>query len=244
MNKTVALIAIFLSCMATSQAGPVLTLNEESLPPEFKATYDIQKGGMHIGEMQVSLRKIGDQLIYESVTNPTNLATLFLGTQMTDRAVLRRINKDYRISEFKREVQGSTKNRHEHYVFDWDSNKASVRYKDRSDTLDIPSYTFDNFSVQLLLMRRPDDKNTENRFSVISKGRLKEYVYKPVPGELLETKLGRLLTNKYIREKNNEKKTTYLGWYAESLHYIPVKLDKVENGKVDVSIQITAITWL
>ena len=34
-----------------------------------------------------------------------------------------------------------------------------------------------------------------------------------------------------MREKNNEKKTTYLAWYAESLNYIPVRLDKIENGE-------------
>ena len=35
------------------------------------------------------------------------------------------------------------------------------------------------------------------------------------------------------------RKTKYLGWYAEKLNYIPVKLDKFENGKLDISIQIT-----
>ena len=47
-----------------------------------------------------------------------------------------------------------------------------------------------------------------------------------------------------MRKKDNDKKTTYLGWYAEKLNYIPVKLDKFENGKLDVSIQITGVKWL
>ena len=47
-----------------------------------------------------------------------------------------------------------------------------------------------------------------------------------------------------MRRKDNDKKTTYYGWYAEKLNYIPVKLDKYENGKLDVSMQITDIKWL
>ena len=62
--------------------------------------------------------------------------------------------------------------------------------------------------------------------------------------ESIKTKLGNFSANKFVRKKDDEKKTTYLGWYAESLHYIPVKLDKIENGKIDISIQITEINWL
>ena len=72
---------------------------------------------------------------------------------------------------------------------------------------------------------------------------IKKYIYKLEGDETIETKLGNLKTNKYMREKNNEKKTTYLAWYAESLNYIPVRLDKIENGEIYLSIQITEINW-
>ncbi len=226
-------------------SNPISILNEDNLPPEFKATYDVHKGNIRVGKMMVSLRKVGDDLIYESNTNPAGIAAFFLGQQeIIDRAVLRLIGTSYRTIEFKHEMKNSDKNRNEYYVFDWDNYKANVQYKDRKNTLDITTHTFDNFSTQLLLMRKPDVKATENIYSVISKGRLKEYVYKFEKNEALETKLGKLNVNKYVRKKNDEKKTTYLGWYAESLNYIPVKLEKMENGKIDVSIQITNINWL
>ena len=81
-------------------------------------------------------------------------------------------------------------------------------------------------------------------YSVISKGRLKQYEYQQENSELVSTKLGDFDSNKYVRKKDNDKKTTYLGWYADKLNYLPVKLDKYENGKLDVSVQITAIKWL
>ena len=218
-------------------------LNKSNLPPEFNATYEVHKGSMRVGQMEVSLKKVGVELIYQSITKPVGVAALFLGDQIvTDRAVLKLIDDNYHAVEFIHEVKNSDKDRYEHYVFDWDNNKVTVKYKDRNDELDIPENTFDNYSAQLLLMRKPGDTSI-NIYSVISKGRLKEYKYELETTELVETKIGKLNANKYVRKKNNEKKTTYLGWYAEKLNYIPVKLDKFENGKLDISIQITEIKW-
>jgi len=220
-------------------------LNESNLPPEFEATYDIHKGSMRVGKMEVSLKKVGDELIYESITKPVGMAAFFLGDQVvTDRAVLKLIDNNYHTVEFIHEMKNSDKDRNEHYVFDWNNNKAKVKYKDKSGELDVPENTFDNYSAQLLLMRKPDTDTSTNIYSVISKGRLKKYKYQLETTELIETKAGKFNANKYVRKKDNDKKTTYLGWYAEKLNYIPVKLDKYENEKLDVSIQITGVKWL
>jgi len=220
-------------------------LNSNNLPPEFIATYDVHKGSIRVGKMDVSLRKEGEKLIYESVTKPVGMAALFLGDQtVSDRAVLKLINDNYQTVEFIHNMKNSDKNRNEHYVFDWENSKASIKYKDKTSELDIPSNTFDNYSAQLLLMRKPSNENVVNTYSVISKGRLKEYVYQLENTEMINTKVGRYNANKYVRKKDNDKKTTYLGWYAEKLNYIPVKLDKFENGKLDISIQISSVKWL
>ena len=239
----VLITVFFLSQPVWSSSTSIL--NETNLPPEFEASYDIHKGSMRVGKMEVSLKKIGNDLVYESKTKPVGMAAFFLGDQIiTDRAILRLIDDSYRTIEFKHEMQDKEKNRNEHYIFDWDSKKASVKYKDESKELDVPEHTFDNYSAQLLLMREPNKEFSTKIYSVISKGRLKEYKYQLETTEMIETKVGKFDANKYVRKKDNDKKTTYLGWYAEKLNYIPVKLDKFENGKLDVSIQITAVKWM
>lgn len=242
------IIFIFIvACIFTQSAwsNSASILNESNLPPEFEATYDVHKGSMRVGKMDISLKKVGDELIYKSITKPVGMAALFLGDQaVTDRAILKLIGNNYHTVEFIHEIKNSDKNRNEHYIFDWNNNKAAVKYKDKSNELDIPENTFDNYSAQLLLMRKPDKDTSTNIYSVISKGRLKEYIYQLESTELVETKAGKFDANKYVRKKDNDKKTTYLGWYAEKLNYIPVKLDKFENGKLDISIQITSVKWL
>jgi len=251
LSLAIALIislALTLSSLAwasTEQVDSNSILTDANLPPEFEASYDIHKSSMRVGQMQVSLKRIGDELVYESKTKPVGMAAFFLGDQIIkDRATLKQINNSYRTVEFKHEMKDKKKNRNEHYIFDWDKHQASVKYKDESKVLDIPVHTFDNYSAQLLLMRKPEIETSTNIYSVISKGRLKEYKYQLETKEIISTKLGDFNANKYVRKKDNDKKTTYLGWYAEKLNYIPVKLDKFENGKLDVSIQITDIKWL
>ena len=225
-------------------SNPASVLDESNLPPEFEATYDIHKGSIRVGKMNVSLKMIDNEIIYESITKPVGMAALFLGDQIvTDRAVLKMIDNKYLTTEFIHKIKNSDKNRNEHYIFDWINGKATIKYKDESSIIELPENTFDNYSAQLLLMRKPGEA-VSNTYSVISKGRLKEYKYELETTEVINSKIGKLNANKYVRKKDNDKNTTYLGWYAEEINYIPIKLDKFENGKLDVSIQITGVKWL
>ena len=227
-----------------SFANPASILKTENLPPDFVANYDVHKGSMRVGKMEVRLKKMDSELIYESTTKPVGMAAFFLGDQViTDRAVLKLFDDHYHPIEFKHEMKNSDKNRNEFYTFDWESNKASIEYRDTKNTIDIPEYTYDNYSVQLLLMRKPNEEHSNAVYSVISKGKLKEYEYQREENELITTKAGKFDTSKFVRRKDNDKKTTYYGWYAEKLNYIPVKLDKFENGKLDVSIRLTSVEW-
>ena len=245
MKKLILLFFILYLFVNPVWSNPVSQLNESNLPPEFEASYNVHKGNVRVGKMVVSLKKNGDELIYESITKPVGVAALFLGDQSSnDRAVLKLIDGNYRAMEFTHILKNSDKDRNEHYIFDWANQKASVTYKKENKVLDILENTFDNYSAQLLLMRKPDIENTSNTYSVISKGRLKEYTYNLEAAELIESKVGKFNAHKYVRKKDNDKKTTYFGWYAEKLNYLPLKLDKFENGKLDVSIQITEVKWL
>lgn len=244
MNKLIFIVAFYsLSSFCWSNQDSIL--NDSNLPPQFIAIYDVHKSNLHVGEMEVSFKILNDDLIYTSTTNPVGIAAFLLGDQQfSDFAKLKLINESYRIIEFKHEMKGSKKNRNEHYTFDWNSNEVNGLYRDREIHLDILPYTFDSFSSQLLLMRKPRNGITKYSFSVLSKGRLKVYDYELEINEELETQIGTLMAHKYVRKKQNEKNTTYIGWYAEDLNYIPIKLDKIENGKTDVSIRIKQINWI
>lgn len=227
--------------------GPVdaASLTTQELPPEFEAVYEVRKGDIAVGEMQLSLKKQDGKLVYESRTYPVGIAAFFLGQQVaTYRTILEKTEGRYRAVEFEYEVQGSDKDRNERYIFDWSNHTALSRYKGETRTLEITPHTLDRFSVQLLLMREPDAGINRYACSVVSRGHLKEYVYELEPHQPVQTRLGNLSAHKYVREKNDRKGTRYTEWYAESLHYIPVRSDKTRNGKTEISARITKVHWL
>ena len=242
MSRFSAGLAIFFLLVAPVNAA---TLNSKELPPEFVAIYEVRKGDIAVGEMQLSLRKQDGKLVYESRTYPVGIAAFFLGQQTaTYRTILEKTEDRYRAVEFEYEVEGADKDRSEQYVFDWGNHTALSRYKGETSTLAIPPHTLDRFSVQLLLMRKPNAGIVQYTCPVISRGRLKEYVYELKPHQSIQTRLGDLFAHKYVREKNDRKGTRYTEWYAESLHYIPVRSDKTRNGKTEISARITEVHWL
>ena len=244
MKNVFSALILLLGYVNYAIADPNLLLTADKLPPDFEAKYDVYKNNIRAGIMQVSFKNKGEHLIYQSNTKPVGLATIFAsGQEIIDYSELYLIDGSYKTTEFKHEVKNSKKNRNEHYQFDWKENKADVSYKDRNSIVDISPFTLDNYSSQLLLMREPNTESTEITFPVISKGRLKEYVFSHAQTEDLETALGTLAASKYVRTKDNDKNSTYFGWYAKSLHHIPIRLDKYENGKIDTSIRIIEVTW-
>lgn len=228
-------------------AGPAhaAALTTQELPPEFEAVYEVRKGDIAVGEMRLSLKRQDGRLVYESRTYPVGIAAFFLGPQVaTYRTILEKTEDRYRAVKFEYGVQGADKDRNEQYVFDWSNHTALSRYKGKTRTLAITPHTLDRFSVQLLLMRKPDAGTDRYARPVVSRGRLKEYVYELEPHQPIQTRLGRLFAHKYVREKNDGKGTRYTEWYAEALHYIPVRSDKTRNGKTEISARITKVHWL
>lgn len=245
MNKFQGVLATCLLLAAPPGSTWAATLATTKLPPEFEAVYEVRKGEITVGEMRLSLRKQDGKLIYESRTYPVGIAAFFLGSKVaTYRTILEKTEDRYRAVEFEYEIEGAEKDRNERYIFDWSTHTVHTRYKGETDTLAIAPDTLDRFSVQLLLMREPDAGIMRYTCPVVSRGRLKEYVYELEPHQPVQTRLGSFSAHKYVREKNDRKGTRYTEWYAGSLHYIPVRSDKTRNGKTEISARITSVRWL
>ena len=245
MNQRILALAACIWLGVPTGHSPAATLATEEVPPEFEAIYEVRKGNIIVGEMTLSLRKHEDTLVYESRTYPVGIAAFFLGSQVaTYRTVLEKTQGTYRTIQFRYEVQGNDKDRNEMYSFDWNTHRVYSRYKGRIATLEIAPHTFDRLSAQLLLMRKPQDGVHQYTCSVVTRGDVKEFVFQLESAQPIETRLGTFSAYKYVREKNDGKNTRYTEWYAESLNYIPVRSDKVSNGKTEISARITEVRWL
>ena len=60
LSISVIALSLTLALPAWSDSASILT--NENLPPEFEASYEIYKNSLRVGEMQVSLKKVGEEL--------------------------------------------------------------------------------------------------------------------------------------------------------------------------------------
>jgi len=95
----------------------------------------------------------------------------------------------------------------------------------------------DRLSSQLALMLALQqsgipDKKQHFTYSIADGGRLKQYSFKIIAEEKLETSLGVLKTIKLEHKRSNQNGLMFL-WCAEELAYLPVKILHQQSGLPD-----------
>ena len=196
--------------------------------------------------MQIALEKQqADKWIYTSATIPIGIAAVFLSDQpITDRTELRQTNNVIRPVLFEHIQKNEKKDRSQLVQFDWNKNIATAQYKGLTRELDLHENTFDNFSLQLLLMANVDTLPQEILLPVISKGKAKEYKFYTVGKETITTIYGEVETILVERRKDNEKKSTYRFWVDPSIHGLPLQFEKEEHGKSQYMAKIVTTSFL
>lgn len=223
-----------------------LTLSAENIPPAFTAQYEIRKGSLKVGEMNLVLEKTADNdWVYHSSTIPKGLAAIFLNNQaVTDRTHLQQTDQSIRPVSFEHIQKTKTKDRSQYVAFDWTNNKATTQYKGISKELDLPENTFDNFSLQLLLMANVNNLPEEMQLPVISKGKFKQYQFYKVGEQVINTVYGESQTILVERRKDNEKKSTYKFWVDPNHYGLPLQFEKIENNKREYIAKIVGTSFI
>lgn len=119
--------------------------------------------------------------------------------------------------------------RAEQQLFDWTSQQLQYSKKDQLKLVPLEPGALDIITHKLQL--RSDLSSGQDSFSyqVMSRGKLKQYNYRVMAREVLDTAIGPLNTVlvQRIREDNN--RTTRI-WLASDWDYLAVQLEQVENG--------------
>lgn len=115
-------------------------------------------------------------------------------------------------------------------AFDWDKGRAEVESEDRPWSMEIPAGTQDKLSV-LLALRADLARGGRGglSFQVADGGRLKEYGYREVGRDQAAGPAGSWPCLVLERSKNDAP-PDYRLWLAPELHFLPVRVERNENG--------------
>ena len=224
-------LLLFISTIAFS-------LTAYALPAAFNATYSVSKGGLTLGEMKTSLSYQGNNYRYFKSSKSTGLVSWLSGDKITENTQGIFKGNLLEPNSYLYHHKSKRKDRKDQLRF---INRQLVKgaYKGKAYEVKIPNGTIDRASLELALARDVAAKKKNLSYSVIERGKLKNYHLHRQGTEKIEVDDKEYQAIKLVvARKGSERKTTF--WLAKELDYMPVKINHIEKGD---SI-VTKLKWV
>ena len=217
------LLLLFIQATTAFSATSVDSISKAPISP-YSANYSAKFSGLDIEAVQ-RLEEIEPGIYRESLT-----AKNFLGKideqstfSLTDEQLLRPTEYSYIRSVF-----GRTKT--EVQRFDWQSKTLHYQKNDSHKETVLEAGQLDMITHRLQLRRDLNAGQRAFSYPVISRGKLKQYDYRVVANEVLETAIGPLATVKVERIVDADSKGQFTAWLASDWDHLIVKLEQKKNG--------------
>lgn len=118
------------------------------------------------------------------------------------------------------------------YQVNWQGPKSATHhYKKDKTSLKSDNRLYSLLSYQTEIRRRLLAGNTDLQLNLVSKNRVRDYLFEVAGQETINTKAGKLDTIKIVRDrKGKDKKTTI--WLAKDFQYVIIKIMHYEDGEL------------
>ena len=195
--------------------------------PAYKVKYEVNYNGIKVGEMtqQLSARSNGRQTL-QTVAYTTGLVSWLKSDKITERSIWHDSNGTLSPLSYTYRYSGNNKEAFERLDFDWQTGVVKSLRDGKVTELAVEAGTFDKHMYQLLLRRDLAKGLRQLSYPVADRGKLEQYEFEVLAEELVETEtLGKINCLKL------KKGTTFI-WVAQKFDYLPVKIEKDEDGSM------------
>jgi len=212
--------------------------NASPFPDQFTAVYSVKKAGVTIAETKRVLSRENDQYLFESITRPSGIATLFTDGQVVERSQWQFFQDKPRPLQYTFFNSGGKKKRNVTLNFDWDKNQVTNTINGEPWSMALEYGTSDKLLYQLRIMQDLPTANGALRYPVADGGKLKYYDIKIIGKERIRTPLG-IFTTVRLQHTKGRRKTTM--WCAEELQYLPVRIEQRKGSDSAVTAVLTKV---
>ena len=203
--------------------------------PELDLAYAVTWRGMSLGSAQISLKPQGgaDCYKYESVSHPSGLVRMFYGKPRESSEFCVRSGK---VVPQRFEFQNA-KNESQSFKLEFDAAAGKVR-GGAKDVRDVPPNAQDRFGIQqavrlwVLEHLKSEPGAQEVEFAMVDERRVKKYRFAITGRETVEVPAGKF--EAVLVQRVDDKKKTTKFWLAPAKDYMPVKVEQVKQGSVEL----------
>ncbi|MBI5429804.1 MAG: DUF3108 domain-containing protein [Nitrosomonadales bacterium] len=196
-------------------------------PGGIRATYDIYKAGIRIGQIEEVYRREKDRYTLISTTGATGLFSLFRPGKIIVRSsgLIDDHGLKPQISSAEHEGEAQDNRSAE---LDWNAKKLTLIHQAQRTVVALPEGTQDRLSAMYQFMFLPLQSPMLS-FQMINGGYLLNFDFAISPGPLLKTPAGEFATMYLDNRAQGAKERTEL-WLATQYHNLPCKMIVTDAG--------------
>jgi len=213
-----------------------ICIAEDNIPSFFEVSYKLYSNDTKIGQMERKFYKKGpNNYIFSSESKTTGLISLFRKDHIIEISNWNYLDSSIMPLHYSYKHTGGKKNRDVEINFNWNDQKIINRVNDSTWRMETQAGILDKLLYQLVIMIDLKSGNIPEKYLVADGGKIKEYIFKYIQDEIIETPIGNFNTMKFARYKKN-KQETFL-WCAYDFDFLPIKVITKENdGRLSKAI--------
>jgi hypothetical protein len=210
-------------------------------PTPFSASYAVTWKGINVGTSTLQLsRDPAGRYSYVSRNQARGIFRLAFPGDIIQRSEFRIEAGLVRPARFLGDDGSSDTAKDVTLDFDWVANRVHGVAEKRPVDLELRPGLQDPMSVQIALMLDLSAGRTPEKFWLIDKDKVKDYVYTQEGAARLESELGPLDTVIYSSRRPGSDRITRI-WYAQSLGWAPVRAERSRGGKLEWSMNVQSL---
>ena len=219
--KTYLFLLYLLICMQISVA-------QDNIPPFFEVSYKLYSDNTKIGLMERRFYKDQENnYVFHSKSKTTGLISFIRKDNIIEISNWNYLDSNIMPLHYSYKRTGGKKNRDVEINFNWHDQQIINRVNDSVWRMKTQTGILDKLLYQLVIMIDLKSRNIPERYIVADGGKIKEYFFKYIQDEIIETPIGNFNTMKFSLYKKN-KQETFL-WCAYELDFLPVKVITIEK---------------
>lgn len=198
------------------------------LPPQFNARYQVEMGGMTLGEVSVALQFTDGKYHYSKKTKTKGLVSFFRRDTITETSSGAVNGSDLSVLSYQYVHKKRKQTKQSNIDFSVDGIASGSR-RDQAFKIDTPKNVFDRASVELALMR--DSGARQLTYHVVQKGQLAHYTFRSKGKKNYTLPAGDFSCQEYEVERSTGNRRTTI-CLSERLKNLPVRATHDEKGKI------------
>lgn len=204
-------------------------LNANPLFHGFTAEYDVSRNNISLGvsKRRLVARDNGTKLDYASTTIPEGFVSLFFSDRFMEHSLIHVTPQGLQPRRYEYQRTGGKREETFQASFDWKNRQALISTQDEAQILQ--ANTQDLLSFQLAMMEGLYEGKRNFDFQIVDHKRTQQQSLIYAKTEQVNSSMGKLDLIQLEQKASKDKKYRFIFWCAKQLHYLPVKIRKIEQ---------------